>query len=43
MRGFILSHPLILDGGCPPTEGTKFGANLFAWNVDASEGVDLWT
>ena len=25
-------------GGCPPESGTKYGSNLFMWNVDAAEG-----
>ncbi|CAI5740113.1 unnamed protein product [Hyaloperonospora brassicae] len=30
-------------GGCPPSEGVKWGANLFMWNADAQEGANLWT
>ncbi|KAL4160664.1 hypothetical protein PRNP1_001228 [Phytophthora ramorum] len=30
-------------GGCPPHEGTKWGANSFMWDSDADEAADLWT
>ncbi|CAH0519071.1 unnamed protein product [Peronospora belbahrii] len=30
-------------GGCPPHEGVKWGANLFMWNSDATEGADFWS
>ncbi|KAH9121156.1 hypothetical protein AeMF1_007013 [Aphanomyces euteiches] len=31
--------PMSNHGGCPPTKGVKYGANMFMWNVDAQEGT----
>uniref|UniRef100_A0AAV1TZF3 Prolyl 4-hydroxylase alpha subunit domain-containing protein n=1 Tax=Peronospora matthiolae TaxID=2874970 RepID=A0AAV1TZF3_9STRA len=30
-------------GGCPPSEGVKWGANSFMWDSDSEEGAELWT
>ncbi|CAI5742746.1 unnamed protein product [Hyaloperonospora brassicae] len=30
-------------GGCPPSEGVKWGANLFMWDSDSADGAKYWT
>uniref|UniRef100_M4B5B0 Prolyl 4-hydroxylase alpha subunit domain-containing protein n=1 Tax=Hyaloperonospora arabidopsidis (strain Emoy2) TaxID=559515 RepID=M4B5B0_HYAAE len=29
-------------GGCPPSEGVKWGANSFMWDSDSEESAELW-
>ncbi|KAL0583844.1 hypothetical protein ABG067_006288 [Albugo candida] len=33
--------PMSYHGGCPPEEGTKWGSNLFMWDSNYDDSVDL--
>ncbi|OQS05814.1 hypothetical protein THRCLA_02101 [Thraustotheca clavata] len=36
------NDPLSTHGGCPPVNDTKWGSNVFMWNVDAMYGSKKW-
>jgi len=33
---------LSLHGGCPPIKGIKYAINIFCWNINADQGLELF-